>query len=86
MRPGAALFVNTSAPGDYFNLDALTLARQMGAPPVAANLILLGYAAGKGGLFCGPELLEEVIRAKTPDRFRESNLKAFRVGVAAAYE
>jgi indolepyruvate ferredoxin oxidoreductase beta subunit len=83
LKAGAAVFVNSGAPGDYLGLDAGGLARRLGAP-VAANLILLGYAAGKQGLFCGAELLEQVIRDKTPVRFRDMNLQAFRTGVTAA--
>jgi indolepyruvate ferredoxin oxidoreductase beta subunit len=83
LKPGAAMFVNCGAPGPYLHLDARSLAQELGAP-VAANLILLGYAAAKGGLFCGPEVLEAVIQGKTPPRFLELNLQAFRRGVAAA--
>ncbi|MHB8067147.1 MAG: 2-oxoacid:acceptor oxidoreductase family protein [Desulfobaccales bacterium] len=83
LRADAAVFVNSPVPGDFQNIDAQGLARQLGAA-VAANLILLGYAAGKQALFCGPELLEQVIRDKTPERFREINLKALLQGVAAA--
>lgn len=83
LKWNAEVFVNSSVPGDYQNIDAQGLARQMGAP-VAANLILLGYAAGKQGLFCGVELLEQAIRGQTPERFRDINLKAFRLGAAAA--
>ena len=83
LRTGAAVFVNSEVPGDYQGLDAGGLARQLGAP-VAANLILLGYAAGKQALFCGPDLLEQVIQDQTPARFREINLTAWRTGVAAA--
>ena len=83
LREDGAVFVNTPAPSDYQAIDASGLARQMGAP-VAANLILLGYAAARRGLFCGPEILEQVIKDQTPARFRELNLKAFRLGAAAA--
>jgi hypothetical protein len=51
---------------------------------VAANLILLGFAVGKGGLFAGPDLLVDVVTAKTPERLRDTSLRAFRVGLAAA--
>jgi Pyruvate/2-oxoacid:ferredoxin oxidoreductase gamma subunit len=51
---------------------------------VKSLLILLGFAAAKGGLFCGVELLEQVIMDKLPARFRETNLQALRRGVAAA--
>jgi len=84
LRTGAAVFVNTDLPGDYLNLDARSLAAAHGLPPVAANLILLGFAAAKGGLFAGPEILAEMIAAKTPERFREASLKAFQLGLAAA--
>ena len=84
LKPGGALFVNTAAPGDYLYVDVGGLAVSQGLPPVAANLILLGYAAGKGGLFAEPDFLMEVIAAKTPERFRETSLKAFQVGLAAA--
>ncbi len=84
LKPDAAVFVNSSTPGDYPKVDARELAKQQGLPPVSANLILLGYAAGKGGLFCGAAQLEQIIMANTPARFLETNLKAFQVGVAAA--
>ena len=84
MKPGGAVFVNAAAPGDYLSVDARFLAETNGLPPVAANLILLGFAAGRGGLFAGEDLLTEVIAAKTPERFRQASLQAFQVGLAAA--
>jgi indolepyruvate ferredoxin oxidoreductase beta subunit len=83
LKHDAAVFVNSPVPGDFQNIDAQGLARQMGAA-VAANLILLGFAAAREGLFCGVELMEDLIREKLPPRFRETNLQAFRLGVAAA--
>jgi indolepyruvate ferredoxin oxidoreductase, beta subunit len=84
MRPGGAVFVNAALPGDYLGLDARSLAEKNGLPPVAANLILLGFAAGQGGLFAGEELLTEVIAARTPERFRPDSLRAWQIGLAAA--
>ncbi|MDP3182124.1 MAG: 2-oxoacid:acceptor oxidoreductase family protein [Desulfobaccales bacterium] len=84
LKPDAAVFVNSSTPGDYARVDARGLAKQLGLPPVAANLILLGYAVGKGGLFCNAQLMEKVITEKIPARYQELNLRAFRVGLAAA--
>jgi indolepyruvate ferredoxin oxidoreductase beta subunit len=83
-RDGAAVFVNAAAPGDYLNVDARSLAAAQGLPAVSANLILLGFATGKGGLFAGPDLLIEMIAAKTTERFREASLRAFQAGLAAA--
>jgi indolepyruvate ferredoxin oxidoreductase, beta subunit len=84
MRPGGGVFVSTGTPGDYLGVDARLLAAAHTLPPVAANLILLGFAAGQGGLFVGPDLLAELIAAKTPERFREASLRAFALGLAAA--
>jgi indolepyruvate ferredoxin oxidoreductase beta subunit len=83
LAPKAQVFLNSAVPGDYFRVDARRLAEEMGAP-VAANLILLGFAAARGALFCGVELLEEVITDKIPPRFRAVNLEALRRGAAAA--
>jgi indolepyruvate ferredoxin oxidoreductase beta subunit len=84
LKPEGKVFVNAASPGDYLHVDARSLAKAHGLPPVAANLILLGYAVGQEGLFTGPGLLVEVITSKTPERFREDSLRAFRVGLAAA--
>jgi indolepyruvate ferredoxin oxidoreductase beta subunit len=83
LAPEARIYVNSAAPGDYFRVDARRLAEDMGAP-VAANLILLGFAVAQGGFFCGVELMERLIAEKIPARFRDTNLAAFRLGVAAA--
>jgi indolepyruvate ferredoxin oxidoreductase beta subunit len=84
LRPKGTVFINTDNPGDYWHIDASGLALARGWPPVAANLILLGYAAGQGALFCDAASLEHIITAKTPDRFLESSLIAFRRGVEQA--
>jgi len=84
LRAGGGVFVNTALPGDYLRVDARSLAAARGLPPVAANLILLGFAAGQGGLFAGPELLREMIAAKTPDRLRAASLSALQAGLDAA--
>ncbi len=86
VRPGGVRVVNTQAPGAHLGLDALGAALGLGLKPVAANLVLLGYAAGRGVLFCGAEVLAEVIRQQTPARFREDSLLAFGAGEAAARE
>jgi indolepyruvate ferredoxin oxidoreductase beta subunit len=83
VREGGRAFVNTTDPNGHLAVDASGLASAAGAP-VAANLALLGYAAGKGGLFREPALFEASIRAATPAQHLEGNLAAFRAGVEAA--
>ena len=84
LRPGGTLVVNSATAGDYLSLDAQGLAADLGLSPVTANLILLGFAAGQGALFCSDGLLMEIIREKSPERFREGNLQAFQSGRGAA--
>jgi len=84
LKPGGAVFVNTATPGDYQHIDARALAAAHNLPPVSANLILLGFAAGNRGLFAEPDFMMNVITAKTPERFRESSLRAFQIGLDAS--
>jgi indolepyruvate ferredoxin oxidoreductase, beta subunit len=83
VKPQGTVVVNGAEAGDYLSLDALSLAAGLGLPPVSANLIILGFAAGQGVLFCQGGLLEEIIREKSPERFRDGNLQAFRAGAQA---
>jgi indolepyruvate ferredoxin oxidoreductase, beta subunit len=71
VKPQGTVVVNGAEAGDYL------------LPPVSANLIILGFAAGQGVLFCQGGLLEEIIREKSPERFRDGNLQAFRAGAQA---
>ncbi|MFA5027884.1 MAG: 2-oxoacid:acceptor oxidoreductase family protein, partial [Candidatus Methylomirabilota bacterium] len=83
LRPDAAVFVNGTRPTGHPTLDAEALAAAAGAPR-SGNLTLLGFAAGRGGLFLGPDAFEAAIRRVTPERVLTQNLAAFRAGVAAA--
>ena len=82
LRPGGIAFVNAPEGVDHASVDAAALAAQTGAPR-SVNLVLLGFAAGRGGLFSGPDGFEAAIRAVTPARFLEKNLEAFSAGVGA---
>ena len=84
LKPGGTMIVNGTTPGDHLSLDALGLAAGLGLAPVTVNLIILGFAAGKDTLFCRVDLIEGIIREKSPDRFREGNLKAFQAGKKAS--
>jgi len=83
LRPGGAALVNGSSLPGVDAVDADRLAACVGQPR-AANLALLGYAAGKGVLFAGPDHFEETIRKITPAKHLEKNLAAFRAGVEAS--
>lgn len=74
-------FVNTNILGNYHCLDATTIAHDMGAV-VVMNLVLLGYAVGKGGLFCGPDLLRRAIKKISNPKHTNLNMKGFEEGLA----
>lgn len=63
----------------YF--DASRTALEMDAPLVL-NLILIGFAARHDDFPLRSDMLREVIREVTPDRFRELNLRALEVGLS----
>ena len=83
LRPGAAAILNATNAAKQDSVDADRLAALAGEPR-AANLALLGYAAGKRVLFGDPDLFEETIRKTTPAKYLDRNLSAFRAGVEAA--
>lgn len=83
LRPGAAAVVNAGRLAGHDAVDADRLATLAGEPR-AANLALLGYAAGKGVLFAGPDLFEETIRAITPAKYLDRNVAAFQAGLGAS--
>ena len=83
LRPGGAAVVNGNGPAGTDAVDAVGLAAHVGQAR-AANLALLGYAAGKGVLFAGPDLFEQTIQRITPAKHLDQNLAAFRAGVEAS--
>jgi indolepyruvate ferredoxin oxidoreductase, beta subunit len=80
MKKAGVIFVNTALPGEYARCDATGLAKEAGAV-VVANLVLLGYAARAGILFCTAEQMEKVIKRISQPRQMELNLQGFRLGL-----
>lgn len=83
LRPGGVAVVNGNSLPGTDAVDADRLAAGVGQPR-AANLALLGYAAGKGVLFAGPDHFEETIRKIVPAKHLDRNIAAFRAGVEAS--
>ena len=83
LKNGGTVFVNGKGMTEHASLDAAALASSCGSPR-SANLALLGYATGKGGLFADPACFEEAIRSVTSARHLDGNLKAFWAGVQAS--
>lgn len=81
LKAGGKAFCNGPKGDAEGALDATGIASDLGAP-VAANLVLLGFAAASGFLFCRPEDFEAQL-ARLGGKRQELNLKAFRAGVAA---
>lgn len=79
LKPGGTAFCNTPNPESGSSVDATKIALQLGSP-VSANLVLLGFAAGSGGLFCGAGGIEATLRRLGGKRL-ESSLRAYRAGL-----
>ncbi|MGB9697847.1 MAG: 2-oxoacid:acceptor oxidoreductase family protein [Thermodesulfobacteriota bacterium] len=60
-------------------IDATRLAAQIGSP-LMANLVLLGFALQHKKLFCNYELAAEVVKDLSPERYRQINGQALKVG------
>jgi len=73
------LFLNSPASSSPLSIDATGLAAGI-VSPLVANLVLLGFALRHNGLFCDYPLTESVTGRISPERFREANLKALKLG------
>ncbi|MFB3818602.1 MAG: 2-oxoacid:acceptor oxidoreductase family protein [Candidatus Methylomirabilales bacterium] len=82
LHPAGSAFLNGSAAGSHPAVDATRLAAAVGAPR-AANLALLGFAAGSGRLFADCEGLERAIAAAAGARHLQGSLAAFHAGLEA---
>jgi len=80
LRPDGRAFVNAPGAGGGDVLDAAAVANALGNI-VILNLVLLGFAARSGRLFCGADVLRSVVEGISSPRQRELNLKAFDEGL-----
>jgi len=69
--------------GSLLAFDAGACARQAGSA-LAVNMVLLGALMAAGSLPVSAEQVLEMIRSRTNPKFLESNLRAFKLGEAAA--
>lgn len=65
------------------SVDGDSVCSQLGSTKFL-NIFLLGVAAGSGALGIGKDTLLGEIRKRVPERFVESNVKAFEMGLSAA--
>jgi indolepyruvate ferredoxin oxidoreductase beta subunit len=82
LKTGGLSFCNLPGASGQDGLDASGVASELGMP-IAANLVLLGFAAGSGKLFCSTGMLEATIE-KLGGKRQEGSLKALRAGIARA--
>ena len=81
LKPDGKALCNMFQGDSPYAIDATRIALELGAP-VSANLVLLGFAAASGFLFCKPEDLERQLTTFGGKR-QEINLKALRAGLGA---
>ncbi len=82
VKPTGLIFVNSDTKGDYFSIDASGIAIGAGAPAMT-NLVLLGFALRRKGLFCDADLARKVVTKLSPSAHVEFNLKGFDLGLSA---
>lgn len=73
------LFSNEPTDQGEYVLDATGIAGELGSP-ISANLVLIGFAAGSGRLFCTTKQVRQTIEDLGGPRL-EINLRAFLAGV-----
>lgn len=81
LKKGGHAFCNGQPSCDVNALDTSRVARELGSP-VSANLVLMGFAAGSGLLFCPPGGIEETLRRIGGNKM-EVSLRAFQEGIKA---
>jgi indolepyruvate ferredoxin oxidoreductase, beta subunit len=82
LAPEGEAFCDSTEPSARLHvLDAGGIASRLKSP-VSANLVLLGFAAVSGKLFCGPAEIESALNALGGKRL-EMSLRAFRAGCEA---
>jgi indolepyruvate ferredoxin oxidoreductase beta subunit len=79
LSPKGVAFLNAPSSHSHPFLDATGLAVRDGSP-LMANLVLLGFALSHEKLFCDYPQAEGVTGRISPDRFREANLRALKIG------
>ncbi len=82
LKSGGRAFCNSTASPGTDTIDATRIARGMGSP-VSANVVLLGFAAASGTLFCTPDHIEATLKAIGGKRL-DLSLRAFHEGLGAS--
>lgn len=85
LKPTGGMFINAATAGNGRRIDATELAKR-GGSLVIANLVLLGFAAREGSLFCDAGVIEAVLRRISPPRQRDLNLKGLQWGLTTDHE
>lgn len=67
---------------NIFCVDAIKIAKELGAP-IVANIVLLGAAMAKGSIPIDSEIVIEEIKSTLPERFIDLNMQAFQAGFNA---
>jgi indolepyruvate ferredoxin oxidoreductase beta subunit len=83
LRSAGLIFVNSSVGDTPGAVDAAAAARELGSP-LAANLVLLGFALASGALFCDAEAVGRVLAGILQGSRLELSLKALEAGLEAA--
>lgn len=81
LNPRGVIYINAVEDKDAETIDATRIAREHGSL-VIANLVLLGFAVRRGGLFCDAATIEAVLKRISPAGQLALNLEGFGLGGA----
>jgi indolepyruvate ferredoxin oxidoreductase beta subunit len=81
LKTGGPIYMNAATDKNPETIDATRIAREHGSL-VIANLVLLGFAVRRGGLFCDAATVEAVLKRISPEKQFALNLEGFRLGLS----
>jgi indolepyruvate ferredoxin oxidoreductase beta subunit len=83
LSPGGVAFLNAPASNSHPHIDATGLAAAKSGSPLMANLVLLGFALTHDRWFCTYSRVEEMTGRISPQRFRQVNINALKLGYSS---
>ena len=81
LKSGGPIYMNAATDKASETIDATRIAREHGSL-VIANLVLLGFAVRRGGLFSDASIVEAVLKRISPGKQLALNLEGFRLGLS----
>lgn len=83
LSPQGVAFLNAPSSDSHPHIDATGLAAAKSGSPLMANLVLFGFALTYENWFCTYSRVEKVTGTISPQRFRQANINALKLGYSS---